>query len=333
MKKLFLSLLAALSLHAYGDNVYGMENNDTTTIQIIETSDVHGCFFPYDFINRRDLPGSLARVKTYVDRMRAQYGAENVFLLDNGDILQGQPICYYYNYVATGQTNIAAQCTNYLQYDAQTLGNHDVETGHGVYDKWIRESHAPVLGANVIDTRTGKPYTLPYRVLCKDGKVKVAIIGMITPAIPSWLKENLWSGLRFDDMVATARRTIQEVKDREHPDVIVGLFHSGWDGGIVTKDYTEDASRRVAEEVAGFDVVLFGHDHRPHQSVVENGKGRRWSAWTRPTTRARWPWPQSNSWRETDNGAWPRRREASWMWPTWSPTRDIWTISQRPSTA
>ena len=207
MKKLFLSLLAALSLHAYGDNVYGMENNDTTTIQIIETSDVHGCFFPYDFINRRDLPGSLARVKTYVDRMRAQYGAENVFLLDNGDILQGQPICYYYNYVATGQTNIAAQCTNYLQYDAQTLGNHDVETGHGVYDKWIRESHAPVLGANVIDTRTGKPYTLPYCVLCKDGKVKVAIIGMITPAIPSWLKENLWSGLRFDDMVATARKT------------------------------------------------------------------------------------------------------------------------------
>lgn len=274
MKKLFLSLLAALSLHAYGDNVYGMENNDTTTIQIIETSDVHGCFFPYDFINRRDLPGSLARVKTYVDRMRAQYGAENVFLLDNGDILQGQPICYYYNYVATGQTNIAAQCTNYLQYDAQTLGNHDVETGHGVYDKWIRESHAPVLGANVIDTRTGKPYTLPYRVLCKDGKVKVAIIGMITPAIPSWLKENLWSGLRFDDMVATARRTIQEVKDREHPDVIVGLFHSGWDGGIVTEDYTEDASRRVAEEVAGFDVVLFGHDHRPHQSVVENGEGQ-----------------------------------------------------------
>ena len=170
MKKLFLSLLAALSLHAYGDNVYGMENNDTTTIQIIETSDVHGCFFPYDFINRRDLPGSLARVKTYVDRMRAQYGAENVFLLDNGDILQGQPICYYYNYVATGQTNIAAQCTNYLQYDAQTLGNHDVETGHGVYDKWIRESHAPVLGANVIDTRTGKPYTLPIACCARTAR-------------------------------------------------------------------------------------------------------------------------------------------------------------------
>ena len=35
----------------------------------------------------------------------------------------------------------------------------------------------------------------------------------------------------------------------------------------MTEDYTEDASRRVAEEVAGFDVILFGHDHRPHQSV------------------------------------------------------------------
>ena len=144
MKKLILSLLAAFSL-----NSYGMEPTDTTTLQIIETSDVHGCFFPYDFINRRALPGSLARVKTYVDQMRSKYGEENVFLLDNGDILQGQPISYFYNYVATQQTNIAAQCTNFLNYDAQTLGNHDIETGHDIYDKWIRETKAPLLGANI----------------------------------------------------------------------------------------------------------------------------------------------------------------------------------------
>ena len=268
MKKIILSILAAFTL-----NSYGMEPTDTTTLQIIETSDVHGCFFPYDFINRRALPGSLARVKTFVNQMRAKYGAENVFLLDNGDILQGQPICYYYNYVATKQTNIAAQCTNYLNYDVQTLGNHDIETGHEVYDKWIRETHAPLLGANIISNETGKPYTLPYKVMCKDGKIKVAVIGMLTPAIPSWLKEQLWSGLHFEDIAASAQRTVKEVVEREHPDVIIGLFHSGWDSGIVTDDYVEDAARIVAEQVPGFDVILFGHDHRPHNSLTPNVDG------------------------------------------------------------
>ena len=268
MKKLFLLLLAVISL-----NAYGMEHNDTTTLHIIETTDVHGCFFPYDFINRRQLPGSLARVKTYVDQMRAQYGAERIVLLDNGDILQGQPISYFYNYVSPQLTNIAAQCTNFLQYDAQTLGNHDVETGHAVYDKWISETHAPVLGANVINTKTGKPYIPSYKILHKGGNIKVAVIGMLTPAIPSWLKEKLWSGLRFDDIVASARQTIKEVKERENPDVIIGLFHSGWDGGIKTDEYTEDAAKLVAEQVPGFDVILFGHDHTPHNSIEKNSEG------------------------------------------------------------
>ena len=49
--------------------------------------------------------------------------------MDNGDILQGQPISYYYNYVAPEKTNIAASVLNYMGYDAATVGNHDIEQG------------------------------------------------------------------------------------------------------------------------------------------------------------------------------------------------------------
>ena len=70
-----------------------MAKNKTIDLRIIQTSDVHGSFFPYDFINRRPKAGSLARVTTYVDSLREKYG-KNLILLDNGDILQGQPICY-----------------------------------------------------------------------------------------------------------------------------------------------------------------------------------------------------------------------------------------------
>ena len=68
----------------------------TMQLRIIETSDVHGSFFPYDFITRKPKQGTLARVSSYIKAQREQYG-DKVILLENGDILQGQPTCYYYN--------------------------------------------------------------------------------------------------------------------------------------------------------------------------------------------------------------------------------------------
>lgn len=244
----------------------------TIDLKFIETSDVHGSFFPYDFINRKPKAGSLARVATYVNKLRSQHG-ENVILLDNGDILQGQPVNYYSNYVDTTSANIAAQVVNYLRYDAQTIGNHDVETGHRVYDKWVSATHCPILGANVIDTKTNKPYLKPYTIL-KRGGARIAIIGLLTPAIPNWLGENLWSGLRFEEMVSSARQWMRVVKEQEKADIVIGLFHSGKDGGITTPHYKEDAALAVAREVPGFDVVFFGHDHTRYADAVTNSEGK-----------------------------------------------------------
>ena len=251
-----------------------MAQQKDITIKIVETSDVHGSFFPYDFITRKPKSGSMARVNTFVEDLRKKEGKENVYLLDNGDILQGQPISYYYNYVAPEKTNIAASVLNYMGYDAATVGNHDIETGHSVYDKWFKELRFPILGANIINTRTNKPYILPYTVIKKKNGLKVCVIGMLTPAIPNWLKETIWSGLRFDEMVSCAKRTMEEVKKKENPDVIVGLFHSGWNGGIKTPQYDEDASQKVAQEVPGFDVIFFGHDHTPHNTIEKNINGK-----------------------------------------------------------
>ena len=241
---------------------------ETVTLHIIETSDVHGCFFPWDFINKQPMKGTLARLSTYVSNVRGE-NPDGVILLENGDILQGQPINYFYNYINTEKTNIAAQCINYLKYDAQNWGNHDTETGHPCYDKWGKEVNAPVLGANVIDRKTGKPYLKPYTIIERQG-IRVAVIGMITPAIPNWLTEDLWSGLEFQDMVACARQWVETVKKEEKPDLIIGLFHAGLNGGISTAGYEEDASERVAKEVPGFDAVLFGHDHRVYNGRVRN---------------------------------------------------------------
>lgn len=244
----------------------------TVELRIIETTDVHGAFFPYDFINRKPRAGSLARVSSYVGRMREKYG-KNVILLENGDILQGQPVNYFSNYIDTLDHNVAADVINYLKYDAQGLGNHDIETGHKCYDKWIKELACPTVAANAIDATTGKTYTKPYIIFHRDG-VKIAVLGLITPAIPNWLEQRLWTGMRFDNMLSAARHWMKVLREEERPDVVIGLFHSGREGGITTAEYQENASLEIAKEVPGFHVVLFGHDHTRYMQTVTNVEGQ-----------------------------------------------------------
>ena len=240
----------------------------TVDFRIIHTTDIHGHFFPYDYINRKPLSGSVARIASYVDSLRNIYG-NKLLLLDSGDILQGQPTSYFYNFLNTQSPNIAASVINYMKYDAQTIGNHDIEPGHKVYDKWISEVQCPVLGANVLNAEK-KCYLTPYTIIQRDN-IKIAVLGMLTPAIPFWLNEKTWSGLSFEDIVTTTQQWVDTIQEKERPDIIIGLFHSGRDGGITTNKIKEDASFDVAKKVKGIDLILYGHDHtRFFKKVISN---------------------------------------------------------------
>lgn len=231
----------------------------TVTLKFIETTDVHGMFFPTNYTTGKAVGGSMARVSSYVKSQRTTYG-NNLILLDNGDILQGQPTNYYWNFIDTQDENIAASVVNYMGYDAQTFGNHDIETGHNCYDKWNREVKCPILAANMINAETGNPYTNPYKIIEREG-VKIAILGMTTPAVPNWLSESLWSGIRFEEMVSCTRKWVKTIKEKENPDLIIGLFHSGLKGGITNDEYDENATLAVALRVHGLDAIFYGHDH------------------------------------------------------------------------
>ena len=244
----------------------------TVEIKLIETSDVHGMFFPINYMTGKPIDGTLARVSSYVKAERKKYG-NNLILLENGDLLQGQPTNYYWNFINTKEPNIGATIINYMGYDAQNFGNHDVETGHKVYDKWIKEVKCPVLGANIINDATGEPYVTPYIILEREG-VKIAILGMLTPAIPNWLSKDIWEGMHFEEMISSAKRWVKVIKEKEKPDVIIGLFHAGKEGGITTPDYCENASKSVAEQVPGFDIIFYGHDHQPYCGKTVNSEGK-----------------------------------------------------------
>jgi len=243
------------------------------SISIIESTDIHGVILPYDFIEKEKLNFSMASSYEYIKTVRGKKDA--TFLLDNGDNLQGQPEVYYYNFIDTLPPHFLSEVMNYMKYDAGTVGNHDIEAGHAVYDRMAKEYEFPLLAANAVDIATGKPYFKPYRIIEKDG-IKIAVFGLVTPAIPNWLPSELYSGIEFKDMVETARKWMPVIQN-EKPDLVVGLFHSGWDRSEAklqqTKNLNENGSAAVAYNVPGFDIIFNGHDHKVANEKIVNSSG------------------------------------------------------------
>ena len=255
MKKLsffFLILLAA----ACGpkDGVH--------TLQLLTTNDIHGSYFDSTYVGG-GVRRSLYALKYYVDSVRNAAGADNVLLLDAGDFLQGDNASYYFNYVDTTTPHIYPRLVKYLGYDAIVGGNHDIETGHPVYDRVaadIRAAGIPFLGGNVIDAATGKPYFQTCAVFRKAG-LKVAVLGYNNANMKGWLDESLWKGLDFLSLIPLVQEDVDALIAREHPQVVVVAVHSGTgngDGGML-----ESQGRDLFQSLHGVDFVVCAHDHRP----------------------------------------------------------------------
>ncbi len=244
----------------------------TVNLKIIETTDEHGAAFPFDFMELKPNNSSLAQISTFVNQERNKKDQQTI-LLSGGDVLQGTPLVYYYNFEKTNVPHIWAEIMNYMKYDAGTVGNHDIETGHAVYDRFCKELNFPWLAANAVSIKTGEPYFKPYTILHRAG-IKIAVLGLITPAIPNWLPPKIWEGIEFLDMIQSADKWVKIIKEKEKPDLLIGLFHSGTDYNYgnqnVSTPRNENASQLVAEAVAGFDIIFVGHDHHGWNYTLTN---------------------------------------------------------------
>ena len=239
------------------------------TLTILSTNDVHGAWFDSSYVDGRTKPSLLA-VKYYVDSVRTANGAENVILIDAGDCLQGDNAPYYFNYVDTETPHLFSRLVGYMGYDAVIVGNHDIETGHPVYDRVaedLRKNGVDFLAANAIRNDDGKPYFKPYKIVRKAG-LKVAILGYTNANMKAWLTEELWSGMHFVPIVDVIQADVDAIRAKEKPDVMVVVMHSGTGNGDGSMLESEglDAFRLVK----GVDFILASHDHRPYVAETES---------------------------------------------------------------
>jgi 2',3'-cyclic-nucleotide 2'-phosphodiesterase/3'-nucleotidase len=264
LKNIFVVLLTLTLFSCSG-------NEQRHNITIVATTDVHGVIFGKDPSNGEQRESSMSKISSFLSRQQDR----NILLLDNGDNIQGTPEVYYYNFEDTESKHLWPRVLNYIGYDAVTAGNHDIEAGHEVYDRIRDEYNFPMLAANAISTETGEPYFEPYTIIRKGG-LKIAVLGLITPGVPGWLPEVLYEGIEFGDMTEAAARWMPEILENE-PDLVVGLFHAGWNesygGGEPGSFKNENASLSVARRVDGFDIIFIGHDHDLMADYIETESG------------------------------------------------------------
>jgi 2',3'-cyclic-nucleotide 2'-phosphodiesterase/3'-nucleotidase len=272
MRLRFFSLIAT---SFFLQTCFFSEAQTTVNLKVIQTTDIHGAIFPFDFINNKAVNYGLSQVHSYVQKER-QKNEEGVILLDNGDILQGHPTVYFANYIDSSSTHIVSQVMNYMRYDAATIGNHDIEVGPNIYNRLVNEFSFPWLSANTINLTTGQPYFKPYQIIERKG-VKVAVLGLTTPGIPNWLPPSLWPNMEFADMIEAAKMWMDTIRIKENPHVVIGLFHAGhnasYEGQNPNDKRNENASLLVAYQVPGFDAILIGHDHDRVNTKIANCNG------------------------------------------------------------
>ena len=232
------------------------------TLTVLSTNDVHGTWFDSTYVGT-GVRKSLFAVNHYVDSVRAADGKKNVLLIDVGDCLQGDNAAYYYNYVDTVSEHLFPRLVGYMKYDAVVAGNHDIETGHGVYDRvaaQLNKEGVPFLGGNVVRTDGKGSYFPLYKVFKKAG-LKVAVLGYENASIKSWLGESVWSGMDFMPIADVVQKDVDYVRAKEKPDVVIVAMHSATgkgDGSVL-----EAEGMDVFNQVRGVDWVLCAHDHVP----------------------------------------------------------------------
>ena len=233
------------------------------SLTLLETTDTHGCY------------NEFANDAFIIKQMKAELG-DKLILLDNGDNMQGSVFQYCSNQDAE-HPNLVSEMLNFFPYDAVCVGNHDIEAGRKVFDRVYSEVNMPVLAANVINASTGKPYFTPYIILNRDG-FKIAVLGLLTPYVVTWVPDRLRPGLCFDNLEEAASKWVKIIQEKEQPDLMVGLFHSGFEPQVqnLPPDHPlgrENATKWVAEQVPGFDIIFYGHDHRSKAEMLTNVNG------------------------------------------------------------
>ncbi|MCH8843489.1 MAG: hypothetical protein IID61_11010 [SAR324 cluster bacterium] len=232
-------------------------------VVVVATGDLNGWITRHTLYPKERGRG-LAHLARTIARLREAH--PGLILLDGGDALIGAPhTALAAPRSSGGSTPPILRLMNRLGYDAAVPGNRDFSLGRAGLEHIAAESAFPWLAANV--AAGDAPWLPPYVIIERNG-VRVAILGLTTPATLMWTGRDRLGGLHIEAVEASARKWVPILRDKERADLIVALVHSGLDAEYDRAAALQNglplpnAAGRLADFVPGLDLVVAAHAHR-----------------------------------------------------------------------
>jgi 5'-nucleotidase len=213
----------------------------TTRITLLQVNDVYQ-FAPVD----RGTRGGLARVMTLKKQIEKE--SPHTLFLFAGDTISPSVESITYK----GAQMIEAWNTAGLDY--ATFGNHEFDFGPDVLRERMKESRFPWIAANVIDTKTDKPFAGAESFVIRefDG-VKIGIFGLVLPETKTTSRPG--PDVEFRSPCETAKKIVSDIH-ASGAKVVIALTHLSM---------SED--KEVAR-CADVDVIIGGHEHTLLESAA-----------------------------------------------------------------
>jgi len=261
----------------------GPETQDTITISVVGTNDVHGA------LGAEGDVGGLIALSAHVDALRQARKIDGgaVLLIDAGDMWQG-----------TLESNLSegaavVEAYNVMGVTAAAIGNHEFDFGpegpkaipvdatddpRGALKQRIRQAQFPILAANLIDNATGQPVQWDHvqpSIMIEAAGIKVGIIGVVTSqAFVTTIAANT-IGLSIAPLAETISREATQLR-ADGAALVIAAAHAGGrcedfsdENDLSSCEMTAEIMRLANDLESGLvDLIVAGHDHNPIAHVV-----------------------------------------------------------------
>ena len=259
--------------------------NASADLVVLSTTDMHGKCWETNILTGGQVAQNMLRVSTAVREIRQAYGAENVILIDNGDLFQGTPVSEEH-LLRSGhpgeEPEAMALCLKEIGYDVLSLGNHEFnypwDIMRRVYED-LEKGGVRVLAANACydgsdgvheagDSAFG---TYIIREVMVNGHAhRIGILGLENNDITRWDLPVNYPGIMFVhpdnptfDQAQEAARYIAQMLD-DQCEMIIVAYHGGLgtaDEPLVFGINSENQGQRIIKGTENIDLLILGHDH------------------------------------------------------------------------
>lgn len=212
--------------------------NDTTTIIILHTNDMHSSI--------DNLPQITYLVRQYEQKF------ENVFLVSAGDLFTGNPIVDRFEHPGYPMIDIM----NHVGYDISAIGNHEFDVGQEQLNILFKQANFPFVCANFNTSKAILSQPPAYKKLTTKNGISIGFLGLIQ------LDDNGFPGTNPNKLMGIKfSNPFNYVKNyttyKDSSDIFILLSHLGIDG-----------DQKIARETSSFNFIIGGHSH----TYLQGGK-------------------------------------------------------------